>query len=426
MNNITSFARQAQTHLQAIAGADNAVVKRSHVYELMAAALGLGSHATLKAHGLLCPLPSQPLLAHYGALHPGPCAARAETLGVARERCEPLAQALCADMAAKALGLVPWEDILGALLSGSRELYRETPRDDAYYESLYAALDDDPDAWPEDPESLRLDSPFVCQALQKAAGQGEGRAHLALGLLVERGARVDAGHQGGDDAEEDADMDDLPDSRAGLYGYERQQKGEVLTGVELEWAEDYAERVQRRAAASRDLATRSSTARDHFNAAAALGQHDALLLLADRYGDDRFFDLQAPQVRADPLWIADLAQRVGRYEWAPAWLALAAERGDMRAMRELMESWQAGDPVKVWTWFHYARLLGKDLTQGDYRAIHGDGSSYDDVGGPMFVDGMDGVELPTVDESVRQETLRAAQSLFARMKGDNGLLPSAQ
>ena len=423
MNNIASFARQAQTHLQTIAGADRANVKRSHVYELMAAALGLGSHAALKAHGLLCPLPSQPLLAHYGTLHPGPCAARAEALGMARERSGPLAKALCADMAAQALGLVPWEDILEALLSGSQKLYRETPRDDAYYEALEAALENDPHAWPEDPEPLRLNSLFVCQALQKAAEQGEGRAHLALGLLIERGARVDAGHQDGDDDEDededDEDMDDVPDSRAGLYWYERQQKGEVLTGVELEWAEGYAERVQRRAAASRERAARSSSARDHFNAAAALGQHDALLLLADRYGDDSFFDLQAPQVRADPLWIADLAQRVGRYEWTSAWVTLAAERGDMRAMRELMESWHADDPLKVWTWFHYAKLLGKDLTQGDYRAIHEDGSSYDDdVGGPMFVDGVDGIELPTADESVRQEALRAAHSLFARMKAD--------
>ena len=422
MNNISSFVRQAQTHLQAIAGADSTSVKRSHVYELMSAALGLGSYAALKAHGLLCPLPSQPLLAVYGSLHPGPCAARAETLGMARERCGPLADALCADMAAQALGLVPWEDILEALLSGSQKLYRETPRDDAYYEALEAALENDPHAWPEDPEPLRLNSLFVCQALQKAAEQGEGRAHLALGLLIERGARLDAGyHDGCDDQDDDdyEDMDDVPDSRAGLYWYERQQKGEVLTGVELEWAEGYAERVQRRAAASRERAARSSSARDHFNAAAALGQHDALLLLADRYGDDSFFDLQAPQVRADPLWIAELAQRVGRYEWTPAWLALAAERGDMRAMRELMESWHADDPLKVWTWFHYAKLLGKDLTQGDYRAIHEDGSSYDDdVGGPMFVDGVDGIELHTADESVRQEALRAAHSLFARMKAD--------
>lgn len=417
MNSISSFARQAQTHLQTIAGAHSANLKRSHVYELMAAALGYGSHAALKAHGLLCPLPSQPLLALYGTLHLEPCAARAEAVGMAHERCGPLAQALCADMAAQSLGLVPWEDILEALLFGSRELYRETPRDDAYYEALYAALDNDPEGWPEDPEPLRLDSPFVCHALQKAAEQGEGRAHLALGLLIEHGGLLDAGHQDGDD--DDEDLDDVPDSRAGLYWYQRQQNGEVLTGVELEWADGCAERVQRRVAASRERAARSSSARDHFNAAAALGQHDALLLLADRYGDDRFFDLQAPQVRADPLWIADIAQRVGRYEWTPAWLAMAAERGDMRAMRELMESWHADDPLKVWTWFHYAKLLGKDLTQGDYRAIHEDGSSYDDdVGGPMFVDGVDGVKLPMADESVRQEAQRAAHSLFARMKVD--------
>ena len=126
----------------------------------------------------------------------------------------------------------------------------------------------------------------------------------------------------------------MPDSRAGLYWYERQQKGERLTGVELEWAQAYADRIQRRDLAKRDLTLRLGSAREHFNVAAELGQHDALLLLADRYGDDRFFDLENPQVRADPLWIADLADRVGRYEWAPAWITLAAENGNIRAMLE--------------------------------------------------------------------------------------------
>ena len=416
MINISSFARQAQARLQAVAGADGGAVKRSHVYELMAAALGLASHAAMKAEGLLCPLPSQPLLAHYGALRPELCAARAEVLGVGPERCGPLAVALCADMAAQALGLVPWEDILTALLSGNRELYRETLRDDAYYEALDAALENDPDAWPDEPEPLRIDSPFVLHALQAAAEQGEGRAHLALGLLIESGARMNGGPH--EDADEDDEyMDGLPDSHAGLYWYECRQKGEVLTGIELEWAQDYAELIQQRAVASLERAVRGSSARDHFNAAAALGQHDALLLMADRYGDSRFFDLQEPQVRADPVWIADLAQRVGRYEWAPAWLTVAAERGDMRALRELMESWHADDPLKVWTWFHFAKLLGRDLSEGNYRAIHENGSDYDDdVGGPLFVDGVDGVELPEAAESVRQEALRAAQALAARLQ----------
>ena len=221
-----------------------------------------------------------------------------------------------------------------------------------------------------------------------------------------------------EDADEDDEyMDGLPDSHAGLYWYECRQKGEVLTGIELEWAQDYAELIQQRAVASLERAVRGSSARDHFNAAAALGQHDALLLMADRYGDSRFFDLQEPQVRADPVWIADLAQRVGRYEWAPAWLTVAAERGDMRALRELMESWHADDPLKVWTWFHFAKLLGRDLSEGNSRAIHENGSDYDDdVGGPLFVDGVDGVELPEAAESVRQEALRAAQALAARLQ----------
>ena len=68
-----------------------------------------------------------------------------------------------------------------------------------------------------------------------------------------------------------------------------------------------------------------------------MGQHDALLLIADKYDDDRFVDLVDPVVRADPRWIASVAERVGRYECAPGWLTLAAEQGSIGAMRDLVE-----------------------------------------------------------------------------------------
>lgn len=407
--NIPSFAHQTQARLKDSLAID---IKRAHVYELMAAAVGLGSYAALLHQGVLCPLPSEPLAKHYGRLEQGQCMARATVLGIPKEQSLPLASALCSEMANQRLGLVPFDDILDALLSGSRELYRDEPHDDAYFEALEAAYEAGDGVWPDDPEPLRLESPWIVQSLYTAAARGDGRAHLALGLMFEASTRIDGS---GFDDEDFDELDELPDSRAGLYWYERQQKGERLTGVELEWAQAYADRIQRRDLAKRDLTLRLGSAREHFNVAAELGQHDALLLLADRYGDDRFFDLENPQVRADPLWIADLADRVGRYEWAPAWITLAAENGNIRAMRELIESHHQQDPFKAWTWFYLAQLMGTDLTEDNYRAIQEDGSGYDDdVGGAMFAVGEDGVTLPPADEQVRIQAQQEAKRLFER------------
>lgn len=416
---IRSFAHQTHARLQNATGLE---VKRAHIYELMATAVGLGSHAALTTEGLLCPLPSQPLIAHYGALQPNKCALRAAVLGYPPEKCDVLATALCSEMAGQQLGLVPFEDILDVLLSGSNVLYKEEVHDDAYYAARDAALEraisesrESAEAWLNesvDPEPLRLDTPWITQALKAAAAHGEGRAHLALGLLCL------AGTVAADVEQDDLDEEDLPlsDSRTGQYWYERQQQGAALTGIELEWAQSYASRAERRHANTVTQASQWGSATAHFNAAATLGQHDGLLLLADLHGDDRFFDIQEPRVRADPLWIADLADRVGRYEWAPAWIILAAERGSLKAMRELIEHHHRDDALQAWTWFHLAKLLGTDLTRDRYWAIHANGSRYDDdVGGAMFAEGIDGVRLPAATEKVRSQAESAAQTLFVQM-----------
>lgn len=410
---VSSFAHQTQARLKDSLGLD---LKRSHIYELMAAAVGQGSYAALTAQGLLGLLPSDPLAKHYGVVDKDQCAVRATMLGYSKEQSRLLAAALCSEMASHRLGCLPFDDILDALLSGSRQLYREETHDDAYFEALEAAYEAGDSAWPDDPEPLRLDSPWMINALRTSAARGDGHAHLALGLLFDARTRANSDNFFEDGADFD-ESDDVPDSRAGLYWYERQQKGETLTGVELEWAQAYADRVQRRHLAAHDRVLHFASARDHFNAAAELGQHDALLLLADRYGDDRFFDLENPQVRADPLWIADVAESVGRYEWAPAWVTLAAERGNIRAMRELIEHHHQGDALKTWTWFYLAKLLGTDLTQDNYRAIHEDGSSYDDdVGGPMFAVGEDGVSLPPADESIKNQAQIVARALHTQIQ----------
>lgn len=357
--NVKTFAHQLQAHLKASAALD---LKRTHTYELIAAALGDKSYAALKARGLLCPLPSKALRERYAQFHPVTAEKRAQSLGFPSDQAVYVGSQLCARLQSENLGVVPLDDVLNHLLFGHSELFIEKPQEDADAWDW----DDDEDLYSdsEDEEGLSFHSPWVVQGLQAAAEGNDGRAHLALTLLI----NLERDEDGEDDG------DPIPDSRSGLYWYERQQRGEVLAGVEKEWADGYAALVQNRNHRNADRTWRDTTSKKHLQKAADLGQHDALLLLADRYGEDRFFDLKEPNVRADPLWIADIADRVGRYEWVPAWTTLAAEQGSISAMRLLVQNAHRNDPLKAWTWFYLAKLHGTDLTRDNYRAIHENGS----------------------------------------------------
>lgn len=392
--NAKTFVHRTQSRLEKTSGLQ---VKRSHVYELAASALGAGTYAALMSDGLLCPLPSAPLIRRYAQLDPRRTVSRATDLGYSNADALSIATQVCTALHEQQLGLVPVENILIVLLKGFDELYEEEARDDDAFDDL------DDEAWEErlnrpDPAPLRLDNPWVIDGLQAAAARGDGRAHLAMALVTDLGLQED------DDSEESKGLD-------GRYWYERRQNGHTLIGVEEEWADAYEEGTHTYESRS----GQKMSVRQHLEKAAELGQHDALLLMAQKYGDDRFFDVANPNVRADPLWIANLADSVGRYEWAPAWITLAAEQGNIIAMRDLIEQHDRADPLKCWTWFYLAQLHGTDLTKDNYRAIHDNGNAYDDdVGGPMFANGEDGVILPAASEAVRIQAQAIAQDLFER------------
>lgn len=387
--NVKILAYGIQQDLQQAAGLS---LKRSHVYELIAAAFGAGSHAALGAEGLVLKLPTH--MAAQRPLDSEGIVARARVLGQSPMAAAAMARTVHSALEQSSVGLVPLDLMVELLLNERYELFE----DDFGVPAVDEESDDDPDKldeegwrerWKVQEEALDLSSAEVRAALGAAAERGDGRAHLALALL---------------DGEvlEDAESNDS--GADGRYWYERQQNGEVLTGVEKEWADGYA---------SRRTARRS--AEQHLAAAGELGQHDALLLLAARIGDTRFFDLSDPHVHADPYTVATLADRMGQHEAALMWLEVAAMTGDLRAMRELIEDRQTDDPLKCWTWLHLAKLHGKDLTRDDYHAVHEDGSAYDDdVGGNMFAVGEDGVELPPASEEVQGLARNLAKDIFDR------------
>lgn len=373
-------------------------VKRSHLYELVASALGARSYAALMSYGLLCPLPSTPLLRRYGEIEINRTVSRATDLGIRDEDTETIAAQVCGALQEKKIGLVPLDDILTALWTGSTALYEKEIHVDAVEDmddSVWGHASHESDVKP-----LKIDNPWVTDGLRAAAQRGDANAHLALALLADLSQRED------EDWEED-DGNDLD----GRYWYDRRKSGATLVGVEIEWADAYEARVSN----SMLDQQQDKVVRQHLERSAALGQHEALLLLAEKYGDQRFFDLTNPKVRADPLWVADLAETLGRYECAPSWVTLAAEQGSTQAMRHLIEQHDRNDPLKCWTWFYLAELHGTDLSKDNYRAIDEQGNDYDDdVGGNLFVDGEAGVLLPISDESVRIQARVGALDLFGR------------
>lgn len=397
--NAKNLAHSIQASLRTAASLD---VKRSHIHELIAAAFGHGSQAAMLATGIPCSMP-QPL-ANCQELDGLAASRRAVALGYPVNAAAQVGPLVVAAIEQAGLCLLSLDLVLSLLLEGQTELHDwhlvpEEPRSDnetSFDEELELEYLDD-EAWhagQRDQETafVNLMDDEVVSALALAAERSDGRAHLALALLC----------MGGEDG--DGDGFDQSSSTDGRYWHEREQSGHVLTGVEKEWSDTYRQRIERQ-----------SLAKFHLETAAELRQPDALLLMARQTQDPRFFELQAPQVHAHPILVARVAENMGYREEATFWLTKAAESGHMDAMRELIEDQHSNNPLMCWTWYHLAKLHGKDLTRDDYRAINEDGSSYDDdVGGPMFAAGEDGVVLPDASASVQLAAEARAQEIFSR------------
>jgi hypothetical protein len=108
---------------------------------------------------------------------------------------------------------------------------------------------------------------------------------------------------------------------------------------------------------------------------------------------------------------------MGRTADAKHWLTIAAESGDTDAMLQLIEEYDHADLQRCWAWVYLSRLVGTDLTQDAHYAINEDGSDYDDdVCGPAYVAGRDGVELEPLGPEQDATARLAAQKLFEQIE----------
>lgn len=371
---IKELAHAVQRDLQS---ATSVSFKRGHVYELLAAAFGFASYAALSSDhvfdvgdgsGVLRPSKDTTLIA-----------CRAQELKYTPVAAHAGAASLLALMQSRGLVVRNLDQLL-ICARRVRSLERGIALPDL-------DKDGNDENWLYEEEPL---SAMLLDSLRAAATRGEHRAHYALALLI------------------DAEDDELPSTQASAHWYSVQQSGQALTGVEKEWADAYAVQQER-----------SRTSAFHLDEACRLGNPYALLDLAEQLDDVRYFDVAAalPMI-SEPRRMAKLAARFGRGD-VVHWLMAAAEDGDTEAMRDLIEGIDAEDGPRCWAWIYFARLLGTDLMQSNMRAYHdggiSDGQAYDDdVGGPLYVSGYEGIELEPLGADADIEARSAGEQLFAR------------
>lgn len=352
---LNELAYSTQQHLQTSTGIE---FKRSHIYELMAAAFGFNSYAALNNGSVFTEHYSMnaPMSPSTAAIH-SRCAELGYQLGIF----DTISLVLVEILLERRIGVVGIAEIV-AELHGESDMNKDAQFD--------------------------LNSSLLFDGLERAANNGHALAHYALSLHYSTYEDEDSMNQSGSE-----------------YWYLEAQRGRVLAGVEKEWADAYATKL-----------TNTTKYAHHLREAAKLGQQDALLELADWFDDATFFDRNNFETKEDPARIAEIAMRLGRTTDARKWLSLAAESGDTDAMRQLIEDDQVNLQLS-WTWIYLAKLVGNDLTKNDYVAIHEDGSLYDDdVGGAMFVDGRDGVNLEPLSESQDAVARFEALEMFKRIQ----------
>ncbi|UNK57749.1 hypothetical protein MNQ95_01075 [Pseudoxanthomonas daejeonensis] len=376
---IKQYAFRVHGHLRAQGSAS---LTRSQVHELLAAAAGFATHAAFHHQAAWCDVAWRDT-----GLSPDEdrVIQRCLHFGLTPEEAARVAQGL-----ASFLGVSGYAPVR--------------------FEELIDALDSDEDEWAEDDEAespvtshwlsialisrmrqgfdaLLSELPLLLEGLEAAAARDIAAAHLATAYMLEP--------YGG-----------LPEEDDHRFGRELRRRGqwsaEPVGFAEIAAGADGFVRVV-------------AKHRYHLLAAARGGDRRAMLLTAERYGDPGALELE-PSDEMDPYDMADLADAHGRPELAYQWLSVLAREGDVSAMRELIED-RGETPFRAWVWMHLSSMLGRDLSQDRHEAINEDGTPYDDdVGGAVYVGGVDGIELaPLTAEENRRAKEEAAQ-LFAAIE----------
>ena len=364
-------------------------LKRSHVYELLAATFGYDSYAAFRSESVFAELePSAPLPVPDTVALKGRCG----ELGFAASA-EAIATRLIDELQAARQTAVQIEAVVEALQTRPEgywgwEIDDDTSAaDGSALSPLHHVIDFEADALPA----------ALLESLESSAERSNAKAHYALALYFRGGDGDHSRPQGSE------------------YWYQQRQAGEQLSPAATEWADQHGQQL--------DHARRADF---HLREAARLGDRHALLDLADFHGDPTFFDaLPDEPIDEDPARIAEIAARLGRDTDAYHWLTIAAQAGDVESMEALIESYDKDDLPRCWTWVYFAQRLGTDLTKPDMRAYHDGGPQADqeyddDYGGAAYVAGREAIQLEPLGGEADRIARQRAEELYREFQEQEG------
>lgn len=378
---------------QQLESATQRLFRHSHIYELFAASFGFNTRASLDAAHIMVVMERAqvPVASSLAKLH-----RRLAELGY-ESVADTAGETLLSMIADQRLGVASVELIADTLQQG----YWAYPQDwydldeEGEDEASESAGNPSPSR---DPAKITL----LIDGLNGAASRGSAAAHYALALIY-RG-------------------DDLSKEEGSSYWYSLMEQGRDLDGVQLEWAMAYKTHLLN---AEREAL--------HLNEAARLGWADARLDIAlekaqraEHRGDHEQAEhwykeaagLGHVEAMRSLVWLAEDADDV---DSARHWNHQAALHGDVDAMRDLIDEDDRGNLFQNWVWIYLAEHLGTDLRESTLRAYH-DGGLYagqeydDDQGGPLYVDGDEGMHLEPLSASDDVRARAAARELLYRIK----------
>ena len=377
---IKQYAFHAHAHLQAQGFAS---LTRSQAHELLAAAAGFSTHAAFHHQAAWCDVvwrdtgltPDQDRVIQR-CLH----------FGMSPEAANGAAQSLVSFLNTSGYAPVRFEELIAALA-----------RDDDVWEEDEEAGSKGVAEWistelisrvEEGIDALLGELPLLLEGLDAAAARGIAAAHLATAYVL-------------------GPYWESPDDDDRRFGHELRRRGQ--------WSTEPVGFAEIAAGAVSSFVQVIAKHRGHLLAAARGGDRRAILITGERYGDPAALALE-PSDEMNPYDMADLADAHDRPELANQWLAVLASEGDVSIMRTLIEE-RDETPFRAWVWMHLSRMLGRDLSRDRYVAINEDGSPYDDdIGGPAYVGGDEGIELvPLPPEENGRAEAEAAQ-LFAAIE----------
>ena len=394
MTTLRGIAHSAHQALSPVAPTQ---FKHSHVYELLAAAFGFNSWAAMRASHVFIegdqsprPAPNLPLIV-----------GRCLQLGYPSAAAKSLASAFLNFVEEAQIETVSLAELEDALIE-------RTDRDNT--QSEHDWLDD------EDDEPLHTrhrsgatrerlkSSSLVKSQLEQRSHTGDPLAHYYLACILSCKLPPD-------------------------YLYQESIRGRVLNHQEQKWVDGYLQ-----------VLPQHEQFLKHLRIAADAGVRKAALLYSI-VANDPSYRLKAEVMKGevDPVAMASSANsQDSRHEWlwhavdkgdTEALHSLAAEgdrkamqclalAGDERWIRSLIESaLEHGDHFSGWMWHYVGIAHGLDSSKSNLHAYHDggqhDGDFYDsDFGGPMYVDGIEGIELPNLSDTEMAKAHAEAKRLL--------------